>query len=113
VQLMMGWDAERLSDQFALRARVWIGEGADPEVFANGRTLPPSRTDSMVWRDSGRGSMRSSRSLTRKEFAFARIGQGWTSETVIVTPAQDLFADNEVLHHHWPARLCGRVLGTD
>jgi hypothetical protein len=113
VQLMMGCDAERLSELFALRARVWIWEGADPEAFANGRTLPPSWTDSMVWRDSIRGSMRSSRSLTRKGFAFAMIGEGWTSETVILKLAQDLFPDKEVLHHHWPARPCGRVLGTD
>ncbi len=57
--------------------------------------------------------MKSSRNLTRVQSGLARIGEGRTSETVILKLVQDLFPDHEVVHHDRPASLSGGVVGAD
>ena len=43
----------------------------------------------------------------RDEFGFARIGEGWVSETMLHRLIQELFPHHKVIHHYWPEWLRG------
>ncbi|MBL9219033.1 MAG: hypothetical protein JNG82_11130 [Opitutaceae bacterium] len=46
--------------------------------------------------------------LTREEFGFRKVGEGWVSETMLGNLVRRLFPDTEVLRHHRPEWL-GRL----
>jgi len=48
--------------------------------------------------------------ITRKEFGFRKVGEGWISESLLHSIVQQIFPDEEILRHHRPPWLHGLEL---
>jgi hypothetical protein len=48
--------------------------------------------------------------ITREEFGFRKIGEGWVSETLLYQIVIHIFRGRDVLHHHRPDWLDGLEL---
>ena len=49
-------------------------------------------------------------SVTRKDFGFRAVGDGWISESIVFNIVKRLFANDEVIRHHRPDWLNGLEL---
>jgi len=48
--------------------------------------------------------------LTRAEFGFRKVGEGWISETMLATTVRQLYPKDQILRHHRPEWLGGLEL---
>ena len=59
---------------------------------------------------TGRSFTKKIENITRKEFGFKKVGEGWVSETMLYKIVSRILADYEVVRHHRPDWLEGLEL---